>query len=85
MYENSKALVRFGLAYVAEGVLESMGTDVLLPVEIGIRLGIDASVDSNTDNNAIIRSILLTLESEGRVRRLPEVNQMCRWKRTEHR
>ena len=34
MYENSKALVRFGLAYVAEGVLEMMEDDELLPVSI---------------------------------------------------
>ena len=85
MYENAKALVRFGLAYVAEGVFEVMGTDALLPAEIGKRLGIDASADSNTDNYAIIRGILLSLESDGRVRRLPEVNHTYRWKRIERR
>ena len=85
MYEDSKALVRLGLAYVAEGMLSVMRDDELLPVEIGKRLGIDAAADSNTDNHAIVRGILRTLESEGRVRHLPETNQTCRWKRTEHR
>ena len=33
MYENSKALVRFGLAYVAEGVLEMMEDDELCPFQ----------------------------------------------------
>ena len=84
MYEDSKALVRLGLAYIAEGVLSVMRDDELLPVEISKRLGIDAAVDSNTDNHAIIRGILRTLESEGRVRRLPETNQKRCWKRTEH-
>lgn len=85
MYENSKALVRFGLAYVTEGVLEAMGTDALLPVEIGKRLGINSSSDSNPDNDAFVRGILLNLESVGRVQRMHEVNQTCRWKRIEHK
>ena len=85
MCEDSKALVRFGLAYTAAGMLSVMGGDELLPVEISKRLGINASADSNTDNYVIIRGILLTLESEGRVRRLSEANQKYRWKRTEHR